>query len=260
MHKTFLALAIVGGYAAAIGCVPKDTSAPAAQPAAGTNNATQIQNESASNQGGGGPMPPSIFAGQCPQNPVLDDAEDGDHQAAKADQRGGWWYTYADEAGTTVNPAGEFKMSQGGANNSQWAARMHGKTGPGGILYAGVGFSITDPKAPFDLSCCKGISFWAKKAGSGIANVRLKVPDVDTTPEGNQCKECYNDFGADYTFTDEWTKYELLFADMKQESSWGDKFPAIMPNAIYGLQWQVKLPNQEFDIWVDQVELVGCGQ
>lgn len=260
MHKSLFGLAIVGGYLAATGCIPKqESTAPPPQPAAATN-ATQIQNESASNQSAGGPMPPSIFAGQCPTNPVLDDAEDGDHQANKDDQRGGWWYTYADEAGTTVTPAGEFKMSQGGANGSQWAARMSGKTGPGGILYAGVGFSITDPKAPFDLSCCKGISFWGKKAGNGIANVRLKVPDVNTTPEGNQCKECYNDFGADYTFTDQWTKYELMFADMKQEPSWGDKFPAIMANAIYGLQWQVKNPNQEFDIWIDQVELVGCGK
>jgi hypothetical protein len=33
-----------------------------------------------------------------------------------------------------------------------------------------------------------------------------------------------------------------------------------MSNAVYGLQWQVKHPNQEFDIWIDQVELVGCGQ
>jgi hypothetical protein len=151
-------------------------------------------------------------------------------------------------------------MSQGGPDGSKWAAKMSGKTGPGGILYAGLGFSITDPKEPVDLSCCKGVSFMGKKAGAGISAVRLKVPDAQTGPEGNQCKQCFNDFGRDYMFTDEWTKYELQFGEMTQEASWGDKFSAIMPTHIYGLQWQVKDPNQNFEIWIDNVELIGCGK
>jgi len=258
MHKRFIALTLLGGYVMAVGCVPKQEGANAPPPPA-AGDSTQIQDETAGKPTGGGPIPPNINAGVCPTKSVLDDAEDGDHQAYKDDQRGGYWYTYSDKAGTVVEPAGEFKMSQGGPDGSKWAAKMSGKTGPGGILYAGVGFSITDPKAPVDLSCCKGVSFYAKKAGAGIAAVRLKVPDAQTTPEGNQCKQCYNDFGRDYMFTDQWTKYELPFAEMSQEASWGDKFPAIMPTHIYGLQWQVKDPNQSFEIWVDSVELIGCG-
>ncbi len=201
----------------------------------------------------------AVNAGECSKSPLVDDAEDNNNQIAQADKRGGYWYTYKDTAGTTINPTGNFAMSEGGAENSKYAAHMNGKLGKGDVLYAGMGFSFAEPKAPYDVSCCKGVSFWAKKVGAGTGNVRFKMGDANTTPEGGKCKSCYNDFGSDLTLTDQWKKYEISFDSMKQEAGWGEPQPALDKATVFQLQWQVKDAGADYDIWVDKVELSGCG-
>src|SRR5262245_17688957 len=51
----------------------------------------------------------------------LDDGEDGNNQILAMGGRGGYWYTYADKAGSTIVPpagdtGGTFSMSEGGAH------------------------------------------------------------------------------------------------------------------------------------------------
>lgn len=202
----------------------------------------------------------AVNAGECTKNTLLDDAEDGDNRALVTDKRGGYWYTYADTIGTKIAPSGAFQMAEGGAEGSKHTARMSGKLGTGGIVYAGMGFLFTEPKAPYDVSCCKGVSFWAKKSGAGVGNVRVKLGDVNTTPDGGVCHDCYNDFGAELSFSETWKKYELPFADMKQEYGWGEPRPALDTSRLYQLQWQVRDMGADFDISVDKIELMGCGK
>ncbi len=207
--------------------------------------------------------PIAINAGQCPQTALLDDLDDGNNQIAVAEGRGGYWYTYADETGSTIapEPGTNFVAAAGGANDTPHAAQMHGKMGTAKNNWAGMGFSLVEPKKPYGLSCCQGVSFRAKKNGEGTGSVRFKVGDVQTVPEGGICgNACYNDFGADVTLTDEWQEFSFAFADMKQEPYWGMPRPAIDPARIYQIQWQVKEPGADFDIWVDDVQLVGCSQ
>jgi endoglucanase len=200
---------------------------------------------------------------KCGPEGVVDDGEDNNNQTLATKGRGGYWYTFADDAGSTVTPqagkkGGVFNMTQGGANGSQYAARMNGKVGGGSIVFAGVGLNFTEPKGQYDASAYKGISFWAKK-GQGTAKVRLKVPDKSTDPEGKVCSECFNDFGTDLTLTEQWTKYIVPFNQMKQLGGWGSPHPpAIDPKTIYGVQFQVNEPGASYDIWVDDVEFTGC--
>jgi endoglucanase len=192
----------------------------------------------------------------CPQG-ALDDAEDNDNQIIKQAGRDGYWFTYADKSGTTVQPAGDFKMSRGGPPGSNFAAHMHGRVAAqksGKAQYAGLGFSLTNPRSAFDLSHAKGISFWAK----GPGRVRVKLPDVNTAPEGGHCSECYNDFGKDLEVTARWERYGLLFREVRQEPNWGDRVQELSTNAIFAVEWQCSTPDSEVDIWVDNVELVGC--
>src|SRR5262245_48551196 len=56
--------------------------------------------------------------GACP-NGLLDDAEDGDGQIVKVGGRDGYWFTFVDEWGSTIEPKGEFKMSPGGPPGSK---------------------------------------------------------------------------------------------------------------------------------------------
>jgi endoglucanase len=197
----------------------------------------------------------------CPADDgLIDDAEDGNNGGKAIKGRGGYWYTFADDAGSIIEPVkgGTFMMASGGANGSQFAARFKGKVGGGKVVYAGVGVNFTEPRGPYDASHYGGISFWAKR-GEGTGSVRLKVPDINTSDAGKICTECFNDFGADLQFTEKWTKYVIPFSEMKQLSGWGSPHPpAIDRTKIYGVQFQVNSPNQAYDIWVDQLEFTGC--
>ena len=143
----------------------------------------------------------------CPGG-LLDDCEDNDNQIIETEGRGGYWFTFADEEGSTIDPRGDFVMTTGGAQGSKHSARMRGTMASAGeSLYVGMGFSLTNPKGPYDASKYQGVSFWAK----GPGKVRFKTPDINTIPEGDRCKDCYNDFGVDLYLTAEYKLTDSAF-------------------------------------------------
>jgi len=229
-----------------IGCIAPAASAPGAAPG------------SAASLGGGA----TAFK-DCGAEGMLDDGEDGNNQTLPAGNRGGYWYTFVDKAGSTVTPmageqGGTFAMTEGGANGSKFAANFKGKIGTGAaVVFSGMGMNFVDPKDKYDASKYTGIAFFAKKGEDSIGKVRLKVPDMNTDPDGGVCSECFNDFGADITLATEWKKYIFPFKKMAQLPGWGaPRKPHIAPAAIYGLQWQVNVPGSSYDIWVDDVQFL----
>ena len=232
--------AAAGGLA--LGCVPKG----------GGKGADQLP-------------PPQEAAKPCGPEGLIDDMEDNNNQVMLQGGRGGYWYTFVDNAGSEITPqagekgGGPFTMSEGGANGSKYAARFYGKIGDGSVVYAGAGANFVDPKDQYDASAYGGFSFYARK-GPGVGSVRLKVPDMNTDPQGEVCKECYNDFGVDLEFTGSWKKYVVPFSVMKQMSGWGDPIvPNITRSKLYGIQWQVNQKGQPYDIWIDDLAFTGCG-
>lgn len=219
---------------------------------------------------GGGGAPPGVNLDDtvegkaCGADGVIDDGEDNNNQLLAQKGRGGYWYTFADASGTTITPTkgaagGTFSMSPGGANGSQLAAHMNGKVAASGTVYAGLGFNFADPKAPFDVSNYKGISFWARRGDNSTGTVRVKLPDVNTDQDGKVCTECFNDFGMDLELTTTWTKYTVTFAGAQQMAGWGAPRPAAVDAAkMYGVQWQVNTPGADYDIWIDDIQFTGC--
>lgn len=201
----------------------------------------------------------------CPASALIEDGEDNNNQVMVQDGRSGYWYTFADHEGTTIEPASSetgvtFSFAKGGVNGSQYAARMAGTVGKASIVYAGMGANLTDPKGPFDASKYGGISFWAKRGASSTPKMRFKVPDAATDPEGQICSACYNDFGMDLKLTEEWTKYVVLFDKMKQERGWGSPHPGgIAKDKIFAIQFQVNDKGQPYDFWIDDIGFTGCG-
>ncbi len=198
-------------------------------------------------------------ATQCPVTQKLDDFEDGDGQIVVADGRAGYWYTYADEAGSTIAPKNDaLRPTDGGANGTARAFRFAGRLAAEGTVFAGTGFSFLDPKAAYDASCCTGIRFQAKAHGCrGL--VRLQVGDVNTVPEGTRCERCYDHFGKTYRLTEEWASYELRFAEMSQEG-WGEQQEQIDTSQLFELSFAVKDFDCEYEVWLDEIELFGCNQ
>jgi endoglucanase len=197
--------------------------------------------------------------GKCPPDAVVDDMEDGDNQVKVHAGRGGYIYTYKDDAGATITPGEQFTMSAGGANGSKRAARIHGKVGTGETVYAGVGFNFVDPKGAWDGSRFSGIAFWAKVAPGSANKVRVKIPDANTDPDGKKCSECYNDFGVDLVLSNEWKRYAVGFDSMSQEEGWGQPRPGGLDTSkMFGVQFQLRDAGASFDLWLDDIELTGC--
>lgn len=202
---------------------------------------------------------PAPSAMDCAVASTIEDVEDNDSQIAVTDGRGGYIYTYADEAGTTIEPGADFSAAAGGAEESGYAMRIAGILGKGGEIYAGMGFSFTESESAYDASSYRAISFYAKVAEGASRHVRLQIADVNTDPKGGVCDECYNDFGAPLILTTEWTKYTIPFADLKQQTGWGNpRPPSVETSKLIGVKWQVATPGAEYDLWVDNVQLEGC--
>jgi len=250
--KLVLVLVLGAGPLAAMGCLIPPPQAPSAAP----GSAASIGNKSA---GGGSPSAAVVPGKDCGPDGMIDDGEDGNNQNLPVGNRGGYWYTFKDKGTTTVDPpageeGGTFAMSEGG-HDSQYAARYHGTIGTGAIVFAGMGMNFIDPKGPYDASKYAGISFWAKKGPGSVGKVRLKVPDVNTDPDGGVCTECFDDFGGEMVLTDEWKLYVWPWKKMKQDPTWGAPHkPHITPSKLYGIQFQVNVPRANYDIYIDDLK------
>ena len=197
----------------------------------------------------------------CEEGRHVDDADDGDSQILGHQGRGGYLYSFVDEHGSTVQPStSEFVVSPGGVEGQGNAMRIHGAlTDAGEDVYAGMGFGLTPSTSAYDASQYRGLEFVAKRGPDSSGFVRLKLPDVNTTPEAGKCEECYNDFGVDFEVTEEWVRYVVDFSDLKQEQGWGSPRPEnVDATTLFGIQWQVVTKGAPFDIWVDDIAFLGC--
>jgi endoglucanase len=198
-------------------------------------------------------------ASRCSSKAIIEDAEDGDDQINVVGGRGGYVYTFADEKGSVVEPKGDFKPASGGADGSSRSMRIHGKMITGEDAYAGVGLSFKEPEGPFDASRYTGVVFYAKRSAASSTALRFMIGDKNTDPLGKICTDCDNDFGVNFEVTEDWTRFEVSFADLKQEGGWGAPRPdALDKTTLYGLKWQVQTQGADFDVSIDQIAFV-CG-
>jgi endoglucanase len=200
----------------------------------------------------------------CPGEGMIDDGEDNNNQIMVAAARNGYWYTFVDGFGSDVTPipgdvGGIFEMTAGGANKTGHAARMQGTVSDGVGAFAGMGFNLVEPKLPYDASRYQGITFFAKKGPGSTRNLRVKLPDINTDPDGDVCSGCYNDFARDIVLTPEWKRYTIFFDRFKQLEDWGDPIMAeIDVTKLFAVQFHVREPGAKFDVWVDEVQFTGC--
>jgi endoglucanase len=233
-----LLILLLGGFAVMAGaCTPFGTRAPSDRP-------------------------PSYK--ECGPDGLIDDFEDNNNQISVFDDRGGYWYTYADKLGSTVWPeqgdnGGTFTTSEGG-NGSKYAVNMKGRLAGASTVYAAMGLNFRDPKEGFDASKYEGITFFAKRGPGSTAKLFVKLPDGTTDPDGAVCSACFNDFGTELTVGEQWKRYMVPFRDLKQEPFWGaPRRPHMDRSKLYAIHWEVKSSGAEFDFWVDDIAFVCKG-
>jgi hypothetical protein len=215
---------------------------------------------SAKRTGAGGPGTAPVLrcrAFKPAADGTIDDFEDGNKQLTKLAGRSDYWYDARDKMGSTI----ELKMDEPGAGGSEMAAHITGVTAPGKPendvwgVQLGVHFV---PKMSYDASKYAGISFKAKTAPGSARNVRFKIGDVNTHPEGKICKTCWNHFGKDLILSEQWKTYTVSFSSAEQEAGWGDPRPAgVLPDKLIEMNWSIG-PGNSYDIWFDDVTFVDC--
>ena len=183
--------------------------------------------------------------------------------------RGGGFYAYNDGTGTQT-PApdtGEAPNATAVSRcGSTFAMCSNGKgfTTWGAGIGTDMGVASGDSKSPYDASQYKGIAFWAKIEPGSLSNMRIKLPDKSTAPEGGICDEnaegestyCFDDWGSDVTLEEQWKPYTILFSDLAQEG-WGMVSSGFDPSTLYSLQFQVSdTTGAEFSFCIDDLILV----
>ncbi len=244
------------------GCVSGAGGAGGAAPgeAAQAPQSSAAPAKAASSDAAGAPAaaPPlkTCAALQKAADGLVDDLEDNNAAEPNTAGRAGNWGTASDDKGTVVTPKGDFTPSPGGAAGSKYAAHMSGKVGTGEAWGASMSVALNNWQA-YDGSKYAGLRFWAK-AGAGSTNVRVRLSDGQSVPEGGICKQCWNDFGKDLQLTSDWKEYTVTFAELAQQQGWGEPFPHLDASRLWSVQWAVGDKGKDFDVWVDNVEFLSC--
>jgi hypothetical protein len=197
----------------------------------------------------------------CPNGtkPAADGLID-DFEAPKPPALGGrtqaWWVAAADHA-TVTTPGKTFASADGGPPGSKKALHFAGTTAHEDSWGAAVAVNLL-ASGFYDASKYAGVAFKIVAAKPN-ANVRLKLPDAASHPEGGQCsKECWNAFGKELIVGTEWQSVTLMWSELTQQPDWGiPRPPAITPGKLKDIEWTV-YPGQTFDFWVDDIHFVEC--
>jgi len=148
----------------------------------------------------------------------------------------------------------------GGAQGSRCAWNLRGKLADANIVFVGLGMNMSDPKAAYDASRYAGVTFFARRSPGTSARVRVHFPDWNTDPDGAICRECFNDFGADITVTEQWTQYTLRFESLEQLPGWGSPRPQHVDSSrLFGIQFRVVDRDVPFDVWIDDLAFIEGG-
>ena len=200
--------------------------------------------------------PPTCPNGTKPAADGLIDDFESDKSPALGGRTEAWWVASAEHAQITL-PGKTFKPAEGGPPGSKKAVHFVGQTSNDDMWGAAVGVDFLK-SAFYDASKYAGIAFKIMSAKPNF-NVRVKLADAATHPEGGQCKkQCGNAFGKELVVEPSWLDVVLMWSDLKQQPDWGDVRPeAIGRDKLRNVEWGV-YPGQAFDFWVDDVHFIEC--
>jgi hypothetical protein len=192
---------------------------------------------------------PEQWAGE-PATQLIDDFESGDGKLARAEARDGEWLLSKDQTGATSS-AGTSSLC---VARGQYAGHLvtSASTDWGALWTAYFrGLGTAGPQ-PYDGSKYGGLSFWAgfDAANGAPLSIRVGLVTMDTAPMAGVCSTYCMDFhGIDVTPSAAWQRFELRFADLKQQG-WGDVQAPLRRDQLVGFAvW----PHHQCDLWLDDI-------
>jgi hypothetical protein len=204
-----------------------------------------------------GPAPTCANGTRPAADGLIDDFEAADGRPPALAGRNQSWWVSGDKSAKIVIPGTTFAAVDGGPPGSKKALHFAGTSAYDDQWGAIVAVNFL-PSGFYDASKYAGIAFKIKAAKPN-SNVRLKLSDAASHPDGGLCtKECWNSFGKELIVGPEWQSVTLMWTDLAQQPDWGVPRPALItPSKIRDAEWTV-YPSPEFDFWVDDIHFIEC--
>lgn len=187
---------------------------------------------------------------------LVDDCED-DNNLTNLNSE---WFTYndvLDNGKSTVTPKTErkkvlFKMTEGGYNNSKFAAKINFTLDKGTFEYdpfVGLGFEMSpDSGVAIDISKSTGISFYYK-GSFGDALCALKIESKSVTELGA-------DFAYELPASTSWKEVNVTW-DKFLQPTWAEPVTLDLKQ-VPKFQWQIQgETGATGELWIDDVHLIG---
>ena len=176
---------------------------------------------------------------------LLDDLEDGN----SLNEFGGEWYTRNDiqfGGDSEVMPA-VFRSSSGGPAGSHKCAQITGRvTTTFDWGFIGVGTDLNKSANPVDILEYNGIEFWTKGDGK-VYRMKFRSNVTDD----------FDDFGYDFTATNEWTRITVDFSALYQQG-WGRERARMKAlSTVIGINWQtIDQPLDNVKLAIDHIRFL----
>lgn len=255
---------LVAGAAVPLACVA--LACQAADPANGSSNALFEAGGNAPSDLFGGeteaavpsaPASPCDVAHPSPENPRIDDFEDGDAQIHRVFERDGWWWVGSDDTAGSMTPtrgAVQPEVLAEGGRAMHFTAE--GFTEWGAQLGVSLEWSSEGIKCPFNAGAYDGFSFRAK--GTGSLPVQVTLPQTNGAGSGDprsKCTEgCWDHYQVVRQLTEDWVRHEVRWADL-QQGGWGKPVPFDAEQLI-GIVFSPKPEDLPVDAWIDDLEFI----
>jgi hypothetical protein len=177
--------------------------------------------------------------------------------------RSGNWYTFNDSLCPNQYPAPgitPFPYSTPGSSGTGHCVSSYGTCGTGtGAYGAALAFNLVYDSASggnlaYDAAGrgYTGIRFNARTDNAGT--VLVTMPDIHSSPQGNYCTSCYDDYGTTLTLSGTWATYTIQWTQLTN-GGWGVPASTFVPNGIYAIQFRSS-PGTTFSFYIDDIRFM----
>ena len=186
-----------------------------------------------------------------PSNQLIDDFESGDKYlpTPPVEGRDGFWVLGQDFATSVLI----YEVSKKCAARGTWAGHFEaaGSKNWGNNWTAVFRVPTTTSAVSYDGSKYNAISFWAAFGGdNGPAfEVPMGLTTMDNAWNGKVCTVCMDFYAAKVPLSRDWQRFVIRFDQMAQSGVGIPQVPMRRDQLVGFIIW----PQQQFDIWIDDV-------
>jgi hypothetical protein len=194
---------------------------------------------------------PQSDANEEPEDQLIDDFESGNNYLPPIEGRDGLWVLGQDFSATVLIDEVSSRCAARGA----WAGHFEAKGSKilgnnwTAVFRAPTSRSVA---VPYDGSKYNKISFWAAFGANNGPDFEVPVglTTMDNAWNSGGCSPCMDFYAAKVSLSHDWQRFVVPFDNMRQSGTGKPQVPIMRRDQLVGF---IIWPQQQFDIWIDDV-------